>query len=176
MRYENHELEEGALASIFHSSQDEKPIVLQTIVLQDHEGLAVIDNSDTSQEVLDSLDREAQANLDAYELNFKYHPEYEQSIIVAQGPIFTCESVLSEEQMLKAHVMLDADEIMVAIPRRGIMLAASNEIQDELRQSFLGLHLYVWHDDKENDNLSRMTKDIFVLKHGVIEGVLYLTD
>ena len=180
MRYENHELEEGQLASVFHYAQDEKPVVLQTIVLQDEQGMALLDNSDMNEEMLDALDRQAKANISAYDLEFKYHPEYEQQILTAQGPTFTCETILSEEHMLKAHVMLDADDIMVAIPRRGVMLVASNELPDDMRQSFFGLHMYIWLDqenkNKQEGNLSQICKDIFVLKHGKIDGVLYLPD
>ena len=176
MRYETHELEEGQLASVFHYAQDEKPVVLQTIVLQDEQGMALLDNSEMNDEMLDALDKQAQANISAYDLEFKYHPEYEQKILTAQGPMFTCEAILSEEHMLKAHVMLDAEDIMVAIPRRGVMLVASNDLPDEVQQSFFGLHMHIWLDQKEENDLSRICKDIFVLKHGKIDGVLYLPD
>ncbi len=175
MRYENHELSEGQLASVFHYSQEEKPVVLQTVVLQDDEGLALMDNSEMSEDILNAVDKQALANITAFELDFKFHPEYDEKIIVAQGPTFTCEAILSEEQMLKAHVMLDADEIMVAIPRRGVILAASNELQGDMRQTFMNLHMYIWLDQQGAEgDLSQLCKDIFVLKHGEIEGVLYI--
>ena len=175
MRYEHHDLSEGQLASVFHYAQDEKPVVLQTVVLQDDEGLALMDNSEMSEEMLDSIDKQAKVNISEYELEFQFHPEYNQEIIVAQGPLFTCETILSEEQMLKAHVMLDADEIMIAIPRRGVILAASNDLQGDMRQTFMNLHMYIWLDKKdEEDDLSQICKDVFVLKHGEIQGVLYI--
>ncbi len=175
MRYEHHDLSEGQLASVFHYAQDEKPVVLQTVVLQDDEGLALMDNSEMSEEMLDSIDKQAKVNISEYELEFQFHPEYNQEIIVAQGPLFTCETILSEEQMLKAHVMLDADEIMIAIPRRGVILAASNDLQGDMRQTFMNLHMYIWLDQKGDDGkLSQICKDIFVLKHGEIQGVLYI--
>lgn len=174
MRFENHELQEGHQASVFHFTQDEKPLVLQTIVLQDDEGLGLMDNTEMSEAILDNIDKQAQANIDIYPVDFQFHPEYQQNIIVAQGPVFTSEAILSEEQMLKAHLLLNADEIMVAIPRRGVILAVNNDSSEDIRNAFLGLHVYIWNDEKEDDDLSQICEDVFLLKHGKIEGAFYL--
>jgi len=166
-------LVDNSLAIGFHHNQDESPAVLMSVVILEDEDVSLCQTHDMEDELFNALIVAGSKRIEELNIDFKFHPEFDKEVIASQGHVLTCESILSIETMLKAHIMLDAEEIMVSIPRRGIMMICNKDVPDEVKNRFYNFHAFFWVSDDEFGN-DKIAKDIFILKHGEIENVLYM--
>lgn len=117
-----------------------------------------------------------QKNLDNLEPNFEFlnpidgEPDYK--ILSLKVSFLTSESILSKKHMLKAHKMLNTNELMVSIPRRGIISICDYNLEPKNFKDFLNMHVYMVKNNK--DNLELLCEDIFTIKNNEIDGVLEL--
>ncbi|MGJ8732769.1 hypothetical protein [Cellulophaga fucicola] len=112
--------------------------------------------------------KEAFANLENYETEFEFCEALENKSLASSGTDFASERILSVNHMLKAHKMLEAEELLVSIPRRTCMMVISKDADKKLINAFLYLHKHTWEDDSfGNAPIANM---LFVVKEGSIVG------
>ncbi|MCL5244273.1 hypothetical protein M4I21_00525 [Cellulophaga sp. 20_2_10] len=112
--------------------------------------------------------KEAFANLENYDTEFEFCESLENKALASSGTDFASERILSVKHMLKAHKMLEAEELLVSVPRRTCMMVISKEADNKLINTFLFLHKHTWEDDSfGNAPIANM---LFVVKNGSIVG------
>lgn len=116
--------------------------------------------------------KEAYQNLEDYNTEFEYSKALENKVLTSSGLDFSSERILSKNHMLKAHNMLNADEILVTIPRRRCMMVVSKNSEKKLLNTFIGLHQNAWQDDSYGN--APIANMLFVLKDGNIVGTFPL--
>ena len=115
---------------------------------------------------------EAYQNLEDYKTEFEYSKALDNKVLTSSGLDFSSERILSKNHMLKAHQMLNADEILVTIPRRRCMMVVAKNSEKELLNTFVGLHQNAWQDDSYGN--APIANMLFVLKCGDIVGTFPL--
>ncbi|QXP69790.1 DUF1444 family protein [Polaribacter sp. R2A056_3_33] len=130
-----------------------------------------------TQKHLETMDQkqitnEAFRNLGNYETEFTYSEVLQNKVLTSSGNDFSSERILSEAHMLKAHTMLEADELFVSVPRRSCMMVISRNAEEELLKAFLGLHKDAWEDDSYGN--APIANILFTMKAGRITGHIAL--
>ncbi|PKG53479.1 hypothetical protein [Olleya sp. 1-3] len=116
--------------------------------------------------------KEAYQNLEDYKTEFEYSKTLENKALTSSGLDFSSERILSKNHMLKAHKMLNSEEILVTIPRRRCMMVVAKNSEKKLLNTFIGLHQNAWQDDSfGNAPIANM---LFVMKDGNIVGTFPL--
>lgn len=116
--------------------------------------------------------KEAYQNLEDYKTEFEYSKTLENKVLTSSGLDFSSERILSKNHMLKAHKMLNSEEILVTIPRRRCMMVVAKNSEKKLLNTFIGLHQNAWQDDSfGNAPIANM---LFVMKDGNIVGTFPL--
>ncbi|WP_299779055.1 DUF1444 family protein [uncultured Formosa sp.] len=125
-------------------------------------------------ETIDSKDitNEAFRNLGNYETEFTYSEALQNKVLTSSGNDFSSERILNEAHMLKAHAMLEADELFVSVPRRSCMMVISRNADEELLEAFLNLHKDAWKDDSYGN--APIANILFTMKAGRITGHIAL--
>ena len=118
------------------------------------------------------ITNEAFRNLGNYETEFTYSEVLQNKVLTSSGNDFSSERILSEAHMLKAHTMLEADELFVSVPRRSCMMVISRNVEEELLEAFLGLHKDAWEDDSYGN--APIANILFTMKAGRIMGHIAL--
>jgi len=113
--------------------------------------------------------KEAYQNLESYVTEFEYSKTLDNKVLTSSGLDFSSERILSKNHMLKAHKMLEAEEILVTIPRRRCMMVVARNSEKELLNTFVGLHQNAWQDDSYGN--APIANMLFVLKEGEIIGI-----
>lgn len=90
--------------------------------------------------------QQAYDNLEEVESEFKILEVPGQRVLISSGN-FSSEKILCRNHMLKAHEMLQAKELLVSIPRRSCMLAASKQADEEFLKTVIHLHHSAWVDN-----------------------------
>lgn len=116
--------------------------------------------------------KEAYQNLEDFNTEFEYSKTLNNKVLTSSGLDFSSERILSKNHMLKAHKMLDADEILVTIPRRRCMMVVARNSEKELLNTFVGLHKNAWEDESYGN--APIANMLFVLKDGNIVGTFPL--
>ena len=91
-------------------------------------------------------------------------------ILTASGKDFSSEKILCKNHMLKAHQLLNSNELLVSIPRRRCMMVVSRQSGRELIGTFVTLHKNAWEDDSYGN--APIINAIFVVKDGEVEGII----
>ncbi|MFV0259741.1 MAG: hypothetical protein ACK5PP_14990 [Acidimicrobiales bacterium] len=112
--------------------------------------------------------RAAFANLDAYPTDFEAVDAGGGRMLVSAGRALAAERVLSQAHMLRAHELLEAEEVLVSIPRRGAVLACSIDCSDQVRRSMMHLHTEAWGQARSEPD--RITGELVVFEQGVKTG------
>ncbi|MEL6656170.1 MAG: hypothetical protein AAFP77_08980 [Bacteroidota bacterium] len=117
---------------------------------------------------------DAYKNLGEYETSFEYASRFDKKLLVSSGMEFSSERILVKEHMMKAHEMLDAEEILVTIPRRRCMLVMDRQAEPELINAFVAMHRNAWQDDSYGN--APIANMLFVLKAGQMIGTIPMED
>ncbi|WBL21171.1 hypothetical protein [Zunongwangia sp. HRR-M8] len=117
---------------------------------------------------------EALQNIDEYPTEFEYFEAFENRALSASGPDFASERILSQSHMLKAHEMLEAEELIVSIPRRSCMMVIARDASEDLLNKFAYLHDYTWNDDSYGN--APISNLLFIVKEGSIVAHINLED
>ena len=119
-----------------------------------------------SKKVLD----DAYANLEAVDSPFVASARLNGKVLTASGNDFSAEKILSKNHMMKAHEMLNSDELLVSIPRRRCMMVTSRKADDETLNIFTALHRDAWEDDSFGN--PPIMNALFVVINGKIDGII----
>ena len=114
------------------------------------------------------ITQEAFQNLENYDIGLEFVASLDNKAVGANGNDFSSEAILSKTHMMKAHQMLDADELLVSIPRRTCMTIISRDVDEETMNTFAYLHNYTWDDDSFGN--APITNSLFIVKEGSIVG------
>ncbi|REE08145.1 uncharacterized protein DUF1444 [Winogradskyella pacifica] len=130
-----------------------------------------------TQQHLETMDQkeitnEAFRNLRNYETEFTYSEALQNKVLTSSGNDFSSERILNEAHMLKAHAMLEAEELFVSVPRRSCMMVISRDSDEALLGTFLNLHKDAWEDDSYGN--APIANILFTMKAGRITGHIAL--
>ncbi|MGB3466748.1 MAG: DUF1444 family protein [Cyclobacteriaceae bacterium] len=156
----------GAIKQTLVGSPDNPEVVLgygydtpENFIFLTHQHMQTLN----SKEVVDN----ANANLKNYKAQLTYSEKLDKQVLFGSGEDFSSEKILVREYMQQAHKMLDAEEVIVSIPRRRCMMVVNRD-NKQLIKTFLDLHLRAWHEDDYGN--APITKLLFILKDGDIQG------
>lgn len=114
------------------------------------------------------ITKEAFENLENYTTEFEISEAFQNQVLTSSGPSFSSERILSKSHMLKAHSLLDAETLLVSIPRRSCMMVIANDADKALLNKFIFLHNHTWNDDSYGN--APIANILFVVKNGSIVG------
>ncbi|WBU89241.1 hypothetical protein [Cellulophaga omnivescoria] len=159
----------GAVKSNFIGTDDDLKVVIgfgydtpNDFIFLTHKHLEKLDP--------DAVLKEAFKNLEEFETEFTALEKLDNKVLTSSGLDFCSERILSSKHMRKAHEMLDAEEILVSIPRRTCMMAVSRHADATLLGTFVNLHVATWEDDSYGN--APISNLLFVLKEGQIVGTI----
>ena len=170
------------IAAVFHERESIYANIYTTYVMLDdinldEEGdpqLLHIKTATKDESYYNMLVEKGAHNLDIRAANFEFWNPIDDKlpyqVLSSKLSFIASESILSKKHMLEAHKMLDCDELMVSIPRKGLIFIADNNLEAEHKKNFMNMHAYLIMDNKYN--LEILCEDIFMVKNGKIEGVL----
>ncbi len=115
---------------------------------------------------------EAYNNLENINQEFEISSVPNGKILFASGNDFSSEKILCRNHMLKAHELLESEELFVSIPRRRCMMITSKNADREVLGTFIGLHKNVWEDDSYGN--APILDVLFVVVKGEIDGIIPL--
>lgn len=170
------------LVSIFHEREGIYSKIVIVYVIEDdldnsgEPEISHISTGDKDEDTYLALAEKGQENLDNYDLPpFVFWNSVEKSydfkILSTPMSFFASEKIISKKHMLEAHKLLDAEELYVSIPRRGLIFICSKDLTSSQYEDFLEMHYFLIINDKQKD-LELLCEDIFVVKDGEIEGSL----
>ena len=117
---------------------------------------------------------EAFENLEAFESPFAVSSTMDRKVLTASGKDFSSEKILDRKQMLKAHEILGAKELLVSIPRRTCMMITDRAADKEILNQFVYLHNHTWNDDSYGN--APICNALFVVIDGQIDGMIPMGD
>jgi len=160
-------LKAGALSSILIPSEDGAEVVIgygmdtpDNFVFLTKQHLETMDAKQITQEAFTNL-----ANCDT---GLEFVGALDNKAVGTNGNDFSSETILSRTHMLKAHAMLDAEELLVSIPRRTCMTIISRQADEDTINKFAYLHNHTWEDDSFGN--APITNSFFIVKDGNIVG------
>jgi len=122
------------------------------------------------------LQENGERNLDDFNIPFTFwnptDEDLDYKVLSCGVSFFASEKVMSKKHMLEAHTMLDSDELLVSIPRKGLIFVCDKNITEEHYAHFLNMHASIVL--QENDELEFLCEDIFIVKNGEIDSVLHV--
>lgn len=116
---------------------------------------------------------EAYQNLAEAPSNFEISEKLDGKVLTASGHDFSAEKILNKEHMLKAHELLQAEELLVSIPRRRCMMITSKAVDEQTLNIFAALHDNAWKDDSYGN--PPIIDGLFVVINGAINGFIPLS-
>ncbi|MDH3684063.1 MAG: hypothetical protein OEV40_29430 [Acidimicrobiia bacterium] len=114
----------------------------------------------------DDLVREAFHNLEHYTTEFELVEADGDRMLVSAGKPLTAERVLCESHMQTAHEKLDADELVVAVPHRGLLLACARDGGEQVRRTMAALHREAY--DEAVTTGDEIFDQLIVLREGAV--------
>ncbi|MBK9254676.1 MAG: hypothetical protein IPM42_04250 [Saprospiraceae bacterium] len=116
--------------------------------------------------------QDAYANLEAVPSEFVFSESLNNQVLTASGHDFSSEKILCQSFMLKAHKLLQAEELLVSIPRRRCMMVTSKQASEEILNKFIQLHDHAWKDGSYGN--APIINALIKIKDGKINGVFQL--
>ena len=116
--------------------------------------------------------QDAYTNLENFPQEFEISETLQRKVLTASGGDFSSEKILSKSHMLKAHHLLQADELLVSIPRRRCMMVTSRQADKELLNMFVALHNHAWEDASYGN--APILNALFIVRDGEIAGMIPL--
>ncbi len=151
---------------------EQNPQVVVAFGYDTPENFVFLTNEHLEKMDVNQILQEAYQNLEDYHTEFEYSDALENKVLTSSGLDFSSERILSENHMVKAHNMLNADEILVSIPRRSCMMVVAKSAEKKLLDTFIELHHNAWQDDSYGN--APIANMLFVLKEGKIVGAVPL--
>ncbi|MCU0435496.1 MAG: hypothetical protein MUC87_18705 [Bacteroidia bacterium] len=112
---------------------------------------------------------EAYQNLDDVESVFETMNIDSELMLTASGNSFSSEKILSKAHLLKAHQLLQSDELLISIPRRTCMMIMPKQGSHNLLGKFAYLHHHIWKDDSYGH--APIINAFVLIKNGEIEAI-----
>ena len=173
------------LAAVFHETEDIYAPIVQAFIMMDKNKIDDKDEVDlfhlkTSNKDEDDylkFEEHGLKNLDTLELPFEFwdfsDKTIEYDVLSTPISVLASEKILSKKHMLEAHKMLNSTELLVSIPRKGLIFVCSNLLDKKYIKHFMNLHAYAIVSEKYQDEV--LCEDLFVLKEGEITNIMGIT-
>ncbi len=127
--------------------------------------------SDLNGKTPEEIYKEAYNNLENLPTEFETS-ESLKGVLFASGQDFSSEKILCKSHLMKAHELLQANELFVSIPRRRCMTITSRNTDEATMEHFLMFHNQVWQDDSYGN--APIMNGLFVVIDGEIDGIIPL--
>ncbi len=172
------------IAVTFHERENNYADVVVAYLMIDEENpveedkyeLYHIKNGNNEEDFYKMLQENGKRNLDNFDIPFTFwnptDEDLEYNVLSCRIYSFASEKIMSQKHMLEAHKMLNTKELLVSIPRKGLIFVCDKNVEEEHYTHFLNMHAYMIL--QENEDLEFLCEDIFVVENGEIEGVLGL--
>nr|WP_321221614.1 hypothetical protein [uncultured Psychroserpens sp.] len=160
-------IKQGALVQTFLGTT-ESPKVVIAYGYDTPDNFIFLTQMDLEKKSSDDIIKEAYSNLENYNTEFIPSKELNNQVLTSSGQDFSSERILSSKHMQKAHELLNAEELIVSIPRRRCMMVMPKIPNKELLQTFINLHKNAWADDSFGN--PQITDSFFFIKGGKIVG------
>jgi hypothetical protein len=164
-------IEAGAIKQTLIGTQEEPDLVIG-FGYDTPSNFVFLMPSDLEGKDPNKLLEDAYKNLEEVIVEFEISDELDKKVIMASGNDFSSEKILSKSHMMKAHQLLQSDELLVSIPRRRCMMITSRSADKELLNIFVTLHNSTWQDDSYGN--APIINSLFVVINGEIEGLIPL--
>ncbi len=106
------------------------------------------------------------------DVSLEFESVLDGKILTASGNDFSSEKILCEDHMLKAHPLLQVEELLVSIPRRRCLMVTSRQFGEDVLEKFLTIHNKVWEDDSYGN--APILNALFTVVNGKIKSVISL--
>lgn len=167
-------LAQGARAHVWVGTPDQPLVVVAYAWAADGGQLRYVTSENDLYQDRDELVREAFDNLESYHTDFELVASGGGRMLVSAGRPFVAERVLNQTHMLAAHDKLEAEEILVSIPRRGAMVACAIDCPDQVRQTMISLHNESWAGAGHDPD--KITGELIVVADGSKIGRMPISD
>ena len=156
------------IVPFLHREGEEMPEVFINLVQVEEDHFTSPDTTDMEEDFFWALHNYALKNLNKIEdIPTAFLQESENKIVVCADVEFVSETILSKMHMLKIHQLLESDDLLVSVPRRGVLIACSKNESDEVTEKLAGL-TYIFYKDENLDDC--LTTDVFWLHKGEIRA------
>jgi len=158
-------LDQGVLSkSIIGSKED--PKLVTVFGYETAESIVYLTSGNKGNIDTGKVVKQAYKNLDSMVVDFTLSKALDNKVLTASGKTFSSEAILSQVQMLKAHKILKAEEIVVSIARSTGLMIMDKNASKEIRKKFIYLHNVAWNEDDYGN--AKIINSLFVLKNGEI--------
>lgn len=158
----------GALVRNFRHT--EVPQLVIAFAYEKQDRLMFISEDNINAFESDKFIDKAYTNLDNYHSEFKLVESLENKVLTSSGINFCSEKILHHEHMIKAHEMLQAEELLVSVARRRCMLITNKMVDKPIMDKFIQLHLNIWYDNSFGN--APIGNFFFVLKNGEVQTII----
>jgi len=160
-------IQQGALTQTLLGTP-ENPKVVIAYGYDTPDNFIFLTQKDLEKRSSDDIIKEAYSNLENYNTEFIPSKQLNNQVLTSSGQDFSSERILSAKHLQKAHELLNAEELIVSIPRRRCMMVMPKTPNKELLQTFINLHKNAWADDSFGN--PQITDSFFFIKGGKIVG------
>ena len=129
---------------------------------------------DLERKSLEEIHEEAKNNIEEHQVKIEKLERLPDPILLASGDDFSAEKLLSKSFLLEAQNQLEAEELLISIPRRRCMMIGNRKSSKETLEMFAKLHLAAWNED--NYGNAQIFNGLFIAKDGNIQGVIPLNE
>ncbi|WMO13160.1 hypothetical protein [Pseudoalteromonas piscicida] len=163
----------GAVYSVLIGPEDDPEVVIG-FGYDTPDNFVFLTHQDGQEIDLNVVVPQAFQNIDALDVTFVPSAVLSNQVLTASGESFSSEAILSQTQMLKAHDMLDAEQLLVSIARRTGLMVVSRDASHDLLDKFIYLHSEAWNDDSYGN--APIANRLFLIENGKIVGSMSLAD
>ncbi len=117
-------------------------------------------------EEVNALYDEAQKNLEELVIPINMVEKRGHIAVDASGHEFSSELLLSKPFLKKMHTILDAEQILIAVPRRGYLKAIASNTSKTIYNKFIDEYEAIFAD--ESIEKPRIANGVFVIENGKI--------
>lgn len=150
----------------------EAPILVAGFAYNTPDNFTFLTAKDVAEKDSARIVETAYTNLEMIPVEFTVVEQLGGILLTASGNDFSSEKIFIKAHMLKAHQLLDADELLVSIPRRRCMLVVAKKADQKLLDLFVALHKKAWQEDKYGN--APIINALFLVKDGLVSNVIRL--
>lgn len=150
----------------------EAPILVAGFAYNTPDNFTFLTAKDVAEKDTARIVETAYANLEMIPVKFTVVDQLGGILLTASGNDFSSEKIFSQTHMLKAHKLLNADELLVSIPRRRCMVVVSKNADQKLLDLFVVLHKKAWQEDDYGN--APIINALFLIKDGTVSKVIGL--
>ncbi len=147
-------------------------LLLEPVNEEEYE-LSQVKTDNMSDETYFSFRKQAEKQFESFDQSFIFwdleDAKLEFKVLSSKLSIFSPTKLISPKHMKEAHQLLDAEEIVVSIPKDELILVCDYNISEEHLDQFVKMHAGIFLQAVENGDA--LCEDLFLLKEGEISAV-----